>query len=65
MAIKVKVSDPQLKVPREENPRTYITGADGVMEVEDSAYYRRRIIDGELIEVDGRGKPVSADGSKA
>lgn len=42
---------PGLKVPKENKPRDYI--GDGVIEpVEDSAYYLRRVSDGDLVEVD-------------
>ncbi|KNC89901.1 DUF2635 domain-containing protein [Trabulsiella odontotermitis] len=40
---------PGVKVPREDNPRRYITG--DVVEVEDTAYYRRQIMAGDLIDV--------------
>lgn len=40
---------PGVKVPREDNPRRYIT--DTVVEVEDSAYYRRQMMAGDLIDV--------------
>lgn len=39
-----------IKVPMETKPRDYITD-DAVFKVEDSAYYARRISDGDLIEV--------------
>lgn len=39
-----------LKVPMEGKPHDYITETDAV-EVVDSAYYQRRISDGDLIEV--------------
>lgn len=38
-----------LKVPMEFKPRDYITD-DAVFNVEDSAYYMRRISDGDLVE---------------
>lgn len=37
-------------VPREENPRRYIT-SDTVLEVAETAYYLRRIADGDLVIV--------------
>lgn len=44
-------------VPMEEKPRSYIsdTPLDGArgFEVPDTVYYRRRIIEGDLIELDG------------
>lgn len=39
---------PGIKVPKEDKPREYITGADAV-EVPDSAYYLRRVADGDLV----------------
>lgn len=38
---------PGVEVPMEGAPRRYITGRESV-QVEDSAYYRRRIADGDL-----------------
>lgn len=42
---------PGLKVPKEFNPVDYITDADAV-EVIESAYYLRRISDGDLVIAD-------------
>jgi hypothetical protein len=39
---------PGLKVPREDKPREYITEADPV-DVPGSAYYLRRLADGDLV----------------
>lgn len=39
-----------LKVPMEEKPHDYINDTD-VMDVPDTAYYQRRISDGDLIAV--------------
>lgn len=39
-----------LKVPMEDKPHDYITDAEAV-DVPDSAYYQRRITDGDLVEV--------------
>ncbi len=41
---------PGLKVPKEEQPRDYVAGDEPVL-VPDSAYYRRRVADGDLIIV--------------
>ncbi|MDP2805509.1 MAG: DUF2635 domain-containing protein [Gallionellaceae bacterium] len=38
-----------LKVPMEDKPHDYITDAESV-DVPESAYYQRRISDGDLIE---------------
>lgn len=38
-----------LKVPMEFKPRDYITD-DAVFKVEDTAYYARRITDGDVLE---------------
>lgn len=40
---------PGLKVPKEHQPRDYIV-EDAAVEVDASAYYLRRISDGDLIE---------------
>ena len=37
-----------IRVPKEDQPRDYISDAQ-VVEVPDSAYYRRRIADGDLL----------------
>lgn len=41
---------PGLKVPMEEKPRDYIVD-DTPVEVPDTAYYQRRITDGDLLDV--------------
>ena len=41
---------PGLKVPREDDPRKYITDAEPV-EIEVTGYYIRRMSDGDLLEV--------------
>lgn len=41
---------PGLKVPREDNPRSYITDAEPV-EIEMTGYYIRRMAEGDLVEV--------------
>lgn len=41
---------PGLKVPKENKPRDYIAD-DEAVEVEASAYYLRRLSDGDLVEV--------------
>jgi hypothetical protein len=47
--MKVKAAE-GLKVPREDNPRTYIDDADPV-EIEMTGYYIRRMAEGDLVEV--------------
>lgn len=47
--MKVKAA-PGLKVPREDNPRTYITDSEPV-EIEMTGYYIRRMADSDLVEV--------------
>jgi hypothetical protein len=44
------IAAPGLQVPKENDPRTYITDAEPVT-VPDTLYYRRRISDGDLTEV--------------
>jgi hypothetical protein len=45
------IAAPGLKVPKETRPRDYITDAQPV-EVPDTAYYRRRLADGDLRPVE-------------
>ncbi|MGK3122912.1 DUF2635 domain-containing protein [Candidatus Pantoea formicae] len=40
-----------LRVPREENPRRYISDSEA-LEVGETAYYLRRIADGDLLRVE-------------
>lgn len=49
----VKAS-PGIKVPMEDKPNTYINDAEEAT-VEQSAYYQRRIDDGDLVEVKAKG----------
>lgn len=51
------VASEGLKVPREDNPREYITDQKLSTEVPASAYYLRRISQGELIELPGLADP--------
>lgn len=57
-----------IKVPKEDKPRDYITDAEAV-EVQDSAYYLRRMADGDLIAVEPKTIPArgmaAASGSEA
>ncbi len=46
---------PGIKVPMEEKPREYITD-DQPADVPESAYYLRRVADGDLIEVAAKTK---------
>ncbi|TKI08663.1 DUF2635 domain-containing protein [Martelella alba] len=39
-----------ISVPREDNPRRYITDAEA-LEVAESAYYLRRLAEGDLLRV--------------
>jgi hypothetical protein len=48
---------PGLKVPMEDKPHDYITDASAV-DVPDTAYYQRRISDGDLVLVFPPSKPV-------
>lgn len=47
--MKVKAK-PGVQVPREENPRRYVSDSE-VLEVAETAYYLRRIADGDLERV--------------
>ncbi len=58
------IAAPGLKVPREDNPRTYITSEEAV-EVEMSGYYVRRMADGDLLEAAPTPAPAAKDKSKA
>lgn len=44
------VAAPGLQVPKEDKPREYIT-QDEEVEVPESAYYLRRVADGDLVQV--------------
>jgi hypothetical protein len=44
------VASPDVKVPKEGNPRAYIT-QDEATEVPESYYYLRRLADGDLIRL--------------
>lgn len=46
-----------IKVPKEDKPREYITDAEAV-DVPETAYYLRRIADGDLVTVKPTGKGV-------
>lgn len=48
-----------LKVPKEGKPRQYITDAEPV-EVPDTAYYRRRVAEGDLVPEKAAKKPATA-----
>lgn len=55
---------PGLHCPKEENPREYIADNEPV-EVPDSAYYRRLVDDGSLIETsEEQGAESEIPGSK-
>ena len=43
------IAAPGIKVPKEDKPREYITATEAV-EVPETAYYLRRIADGDLLE---------------
>lgn len=45
------VAAPGLQVPKEQKPREYIT-QDEEVEVPESAYYLRRVADGDLVRTD-------------
>lgn len=65
------IAAPGIRVAREEKPRDYITdtppeGETGFV-VPDSAYYLRRLADGDLIDLDAQGdeKPAASVAAKA
>ena len=56
-----------LKVPKEGKPREYI-GDDKTVTVPDSAYYKRLVRDGSLIDVDKQSAvktPATVKGGKS
>jgi hypothetical protein len=55
------IAAPGLKVPREDNPRTYITSEEAV-EVEMTGYYVRRMADGDLLEAAPAPAPAAEKG---
>lgn len=50
---------PGINVPKEDKPREYITDASAV-EVPDSAYYLRRLADGDLVAA-SKTKPAKSE----
>lgn len=55
---------PGLKVPREDKPRVYIAEA-GPVEVPESAYYLRRLAEGDLVRAEAApAKPAKTEGKK-
>ncbi|WP_164273396.1 DUF2635 domain-containing protein [Stenotrophomonas sp. B1-1] len=64
------IAAPGLRVPREDNPRTYIEGK--AVDVPDTTYYRRRLASGELVieqaqvaPIDSKSGAPASKGSKA
>lgn len=51
------IAAPGLKVPREDNPRRYITDATAV-DVPETAYYLRRLSDGDLLPAKNASAPA-------
>jgi hypothetical protein len=64
MSILTVKAAPGLKVPREGNPRSYITEDESVL-VEGSHYYRKAIIDGDLVEVTDKDSAAAKPAAKA
>lgn len=58
--IKVKAA-PGLRFPMERRPKRHIT--DTPVTVESTAYYRRAIADGDLIQVTGKEPAATATGT--
>lgn len=52
-----------LQVPREDNPREYIT--EDVADVPNTSYYRRRIMFGELIDMSDNVSDTPPAGTSA
>ena len=53
------IAAPGLKVPREDNPRTYITSEEAA-EIEMTGYYVRRMAEGDLLEATATPSPAPA-----
>lgn len=51
---------PGIKVPKENKPREFIVDTKAV-DVPDTAYYRRRLRDGDLVAVTATGKKSKGD----
>ena len=52
-----------LRVPMQDKPRSYIGDAEAI-DVPDSAYYRRRIAEGDLLEPKAGTSKTTTKGSK-
>jgi hypothetical protein len=50
---------PGLKVPKEDKPHDYIDDQDAVEVSDDSAYYARRVMDGDLLVQSTKAKKGS------
>jgi hypothetical protein len=59
--MKVKAAAGQ-QCPMEGNPREYITDDAKGVDVPDTAYYRRLVDDGSLVEIPAKTKGVTSDG---
>lgn len=57
------VAAPGLQVPKEGKPREYVT-QDEEVEVPESAYYLRRVTDGDLVRTDVAAPDKSATKKK-
>lgn len=53
-------ASPGIKVPKETKPREFITDNKAV-DVPDTAYYRRRLRDGDLVAVTATSKKSKGD----
>jgi hypothetical protein len=58
--MKVKAA-PGLLCPMENKPREYITDTGKGMDVPDTAYYRRLVTDGSLVEIVATPKTKGGD----
>jgi hypothetical protein len=52
-----------IQCPMENHPRAYITDAEEV-EVPESVYYLRRLVDGDLLRVEPKTKPAATTKGK-
>lgn len=57
MKVKAKTG---VQVPREDNPRRYVSESEALEVADSSAYYLRRIADGDLLRADDEAPAVEA-----
>jgi len=58
------MASPGLKCPQENKPRAYITDDPSGVDVEATAYYRRLVDDGSLVEIKAGQKTAGKGGDQ-